>query len=150
MSYDYTQIMVQLHGNIRPATVCSPRIACRSHVPVTVCNGQRVCIAYGCKRMECRPDEKSDPDIQLAWAAIINWPGAWTIWTLLRTNPQKQYPHRKPNDKPIHQLSNLSSKHNAVHAYYYYSAVLTRDQRMPHVFNRNSVEAQYFQEHSAV
>ena len=22
---------------------------------------------------------ESDPDIQLAWTAIINWPGAWTI-----------------------------------------------------------------------
>ena len=64
---------------------------------------------------------ESDPDIQLAWTAIINWPDAWTIRTLLRTNPQKQYPHRKPNDKPIQQLSNLSSKRNAVHAYFYYS-----------------------------
>ena len=24
-------------------------------------------------------ERKSDPDIQLAWTAIINWPGAWTI-----------------------------------------------------------------------
>ena len=56
MSYDYTQIMLLLHRNIRPATVHSSRIACVSDMPVTVCKGQRVCTAYGFKRMECRPD----------------------------------------------------------------------------------------------